>query len=71
MDEFDYLGAKITSKCEDEKAVQVRLTKANKYAESLRHLLTSNQLSRKVKFSLPKTGIRPITIYACETLDLK
>lgn len=67
VEEFTYLGAKITSKCDEEKEIDYRIIKANKSAGALNSILREKNLSRKAKFRLYKTVLRPTALYGCET----
>lgn len=58
VDEFVYLGARITSKCEEEKELEARLSKANRCAGAMNHLIRAKQLSRNTKIRIHKTIIR-------------
>ena len=70
VDQFVYLGELITSKCEEEKEIDARLSKANRIDESMSHPLGTKQLSRTTKFRLYETVIRPSELYGRETLVL-
>lgn len=49
MDEFVYLGVRITCKCEEEKEIEAKLSKVNRCARRLNHLLGMKQFVYKCK----------------------
>lgn len=67
VDEFVYLGARITCKCDEVKEIEARLSKANRCAGAMNHLIRAKQLSRSTKIRIYKTILRPTALYGCET----
>ena len=55
VDQFVYLGDLITSKCEEVKEIDARLSKTNRITGIINYLLRTKQLSRTTKFRLYKT----------------
>lgn len=51
MDDFIYWGA---SKCEEEKQTDVNVSKVNRFAGALNHLLRVKQLFRRKQFRIYK-----------------
>ena len=66
VDQFVYLGALTTNKCEEVREIDARLSKANRIAGIMNYLPREKQLSRTAKFRLFKTVIRPTALYRCE-----
>jgi Reverse transcriptase (RNA-dependent DNA polymerase) len=67
VNEFVYLGARITYKCEEEREVDARIIKGNKSMGALNNLLKSKYLSRRAKFRLYDSVLRPTATFGCET----
>ncbi|KAJ4430124.1 hypothetical protein ANN_22334 [Periplaneta americana] len=66
VDNFTYLGSVVTSDNNMSKEISNRLMKANRAYFSLKYHFSSHALSRKVKFILYKTLVRPVLTYAAE-----
>lgn len=60
------MGARGTSECEEQKGIDARLSKANRYAGAMNHLLGSNQLSRSATFKISKSIFRLTALYRCK-----
>ena len=67
VDQFVYLGALISNKCEEVREIDTRLGKANRIVGIMNNLLRAKKLLRTTKFRLYKTVIRPTALYECET----
>ena len=65
--EFPYLGAVVDDKFCTSKEIKRRLITAERAFYGLKHLLRSKSMSRKTKFALYKTLIRPVAIYGSES----
>lgn len=67
VDEYMYLGALISDKCEEEKEVKLRIAKSNRCAGGLHKIFNSKNVSLKTKTRLYKTVLRPTLLYGSET----
>jgi hypothetical protein len=67
VSEFPYLGALVDDKFTTGKEIRRRIVTAQRSVFGLNHLLRAKSISRKTKFTLYKTLIRPVAIYGCES----
>lgn len=65
--EFEYLGAIMTNKNEEEVEINRRVMKGSKAVGTLSKLWKSKDLSRAAKVRIYRTVIRPTVLYGCET----
>jgi hypothetical protein len=68
---FKYFGSIVNEDNSIEQEVQERIAAGNHAYVANKIMLTSKQLSRKVKLTLYRTIVRPVITYACETWTLK
>jgi len=64
---FKYLGAYVTNKNEVTEEMKSRLVSGNAFFYSVKKLLTSRLISRKLKLKIYKTVILSIILYGCES----
>jgi hypothetical protein len=67
VSEFPYLGALVDDKFDNSKEITRRIVTAQRAVYGLKHLLRTKSISRKTKFALYKTLIRPVAIYGAES----
>jgi hypothetical protein len=67
VSEFPYLGALVDNKFNTSKEIKRRIVTAQRAVFGLNHLLRAKSISRKTKFALYKTLIRPVAIYGSES----
>jgi len=67
VENFKYLGVKLSVSGNNHKEIQNRINSADKYFFGLKTILKSKLVSIKSKLTLYKVMIPPIAIYACET----
>ena len=60
------MGALITSKCEEVREIEAKLSKAKRIAFIINYLLWTKQLSKTMKFRLYETVIRARSRPLCE-----
>jgi hypothetical protein len=65
--EFPYLGALVDDKFNTGREIKRRIVTAQRAVFGLNHLLRAKSISRKTKFALYKTLIRPVAIYGSES----
>lgn len=65
--EFVYLGVLINNKCDESREIDRRIAKSNKCAGALYKVIKSKDISRKSKFRIYNTVIKPIVLYGSET----
>ena len=63
VDQFVYLGALISNKCEEVREIDAKLSKANRITGIMNYLLRTKQLSRTTKLRLYESVIRPTALY--------
>jgi len=68
---FKYLGSTVNHNKTIEEEIKGRLIAGNKAYYANQKMSQSKLLSRKAKFKQYWTLIRPVAVYACETLVLK
>jgi len=61
------LGTRISSKCDEETELDMRLSKANKCAGMMNHLLRAKDLAISTRMRIYQTIIRPTILYGAET----
>jgi hypothetical protein len=67
---FEYLGTTLTDQNYMHEEIKSRLNSGNACYRSVRSLLSSRLLSRKLKVKICKTIILPVVLYGCETWSL-
>ena len=67
VEEFKYLGTKLTNKNSFQEEIKRRLSLGN---YSVQNLLSSSLLSKKLKIKIYRTIILPVVLYGCETWSL-
>ena len=67
VNEFTYLSSLMTPQNDYGREIQKRIQLANRCFYGLRKQLRSNQLTKKTKFAIYKTLIRPVLVYGSET----
>lgn len=65
--QFDYLGVTIEDKSEEESEINKRLQSGSRAMSSLKGVMLSKMVSRRVKVRVYKTVIRPTVLYGAET----
>ena len=70
MEEFKYLGTKLTNKNSIQEEIKSRLKLGNACYYSVQNLLYSSLLSKKLKIKIYRTIILPLFLYGCETWSL-
>jgi Reverse transcriptase (RNA-dependent DNA polymerase) len=65
--EFKYLGAMVDDCFNTSYEIRQRIVSAQKAFYGIKHLLRSKEVTRKAKFELYKTLIRPVAIYGSES----
>ena len=70
MEEFKYLGARLTNQNSIQEEIKSRLKMGNAYCYSVQSLLSSmssSLLSKNLKIKICRTIILPVVLYGCET----
>jgi hypothetical protein len=67
VNEFTYLGALIDDKFNTSIEIKRRIVSAQRAFYGIKHLLSAKSVSRKAKFAMYKTLIRPVAIYGSES----
>jgi hypothetical protein len=67
VEEFKYLGTKLTNKNSIQEEIKSRLKLGNACYYSVQNLLSSSLLSKKLKIKIYRTIILPVVLYGCET----
>jgi len=70
VEEFKYLGTKLTHKNSIQEEIKSRLKLGNACYYSVQNLLSSSLLSKKLKIKIYRTIILPVVLYGCETWSL-
>ena len=70
VEEFKYLGTKLTNKNSIQEEIKGRLKGVNACYYSVQNLLSSSLLSKKLKIKIYRTIILPVVLYGCETCSL-
>ena len=70
MEKFRYLGVTVTNTNDIREEIKYRINVGNACYYSLKKILSSRLLSKKLKVKIYKTIILPVVLYACETLSL-
>ena len=70
MEEFKYLGTKLTNKNSIQEEIKSRLKLGNACYYSVQNLLSSSLLSKKLKVKIYRTIIMPVVLYGCESWSL-
>ena len=68
--EFKYLGVTITNTNDIREEIKRRINMGNACYYSLKKILSSRLLSKKMKVNTYKTIILPVVLYGCETWSL-
>ena len=71
MEEFKYLGTRLTNQNSILEEIKSRLKSGNACYHSVQNLLSSRLLSKNLKFKIHRTIILPLLLYVCETCSLK
>ena len=64
---FKYLGKTLTNKNSIQEEIKSRLKLGNACYYSVRNLLSSSLLPKKLKIKIYRTIILPVDLYGCET----
>jgi len=67
VNDFTYLGCNISSKRDEMKEIQRRISNANRVYYHISVIIRSGNVHRKIKLKLYKTIIRPVLCYGSET----
>jgi len=67
---YEYLGTTLTNKNSIHKEIKSRLKLGNACYYSVKNLLSSSLLSKKLKIKIYRTIILPVVLYGCETWSL-
>ena len=67
VEEFKYLGTKLTNKNSIQEEIKSRLKLGNACYYSVQNLLSSSLLSKNLKIKIYRTIILPFALYGCET----
>jgi hypothetical protein len=70
VEEFKYLGKTLTNKNSIQEEIKSRLKLGNACYYSVKNLLSSSLLSKKLKIKIYRTTIMPVVLYGCETWSL-
>jgi len=70
VEEFKYLGTRLTNKNSIQEEIKSRLKLGNACYYSVQNLLYSSLLSEKLKIKIYRTIILPVVLYGCETWSL-
>ena len=70
VDEFVYLGVKVSKDGVVSEDIQNRLRKTRDGFLNLTKLWSTRAVGKKTKIKLYKTLVRPIFLYGCETLKI-
>ena len=70
MEEFKYLGKKLTNQNSIQEEIKSRLKLGNACYHSMQNLLSSSLISKNLKIKIYKTTILPVVLYGCETWSL-
>ena len=70
VEEFIYLGTKLTNENSIQEAIKNRLKLGNACYYSVKSLLSSSLLYKKLKIKIYRTIILPVVLYGCETWSL-
>ncbi|XP_055385015.1 uncharacterized protein LOC129614453 [Condylostylus longicornis] len=70
IEKFKYLGVLLCNDNSMRNCIQERLQAGNRCYYAHKKLMKSNLLSRKTKYNVYKTLIRPVITYGCETWSL-
>jgi len=70
VEEFKYLGTKLTNKNSIQEEIKSRLKLGNACYYSVQNLLSSSLLTKKLKIKIYRTIILPVVLYGCETWSL-
>jgi len=70
VEEFKYLGTTLTIQNSIWEEIKSRLWSGNACYHSVRNLLSSRLLSRKLKIKIYRTIILPVVLYGCEAWSL-
>jgi len=70
VEKFKYLGVIITNKCEREAEIREKIITTNRIFYANKRLLKSKTLSKSSKMKIYKVIIRPVLLYAAETLSM-
>ena len=70
VEEFKYLGTKLTSQNSIQKEIKSRLKLGNACYHSVQNLLSSSLLSKNLKIKIYRNIILPAVLYGCETWSL-
>ena len=67
VEKFKYLGATVTNTNVIHEEIKCRINMGNACCYSLEKILSSRQLSKKLKVNTYKTIILPVVLFGCET----
>jgi hypothetical protein len=70
VEEFKYLGTKLTDQNSIQKEIKSRLKLGNACYHSVQNLLSSRFLSKNLKIKIYRTIILPVVLYGCENWSL-
>ena len=70
LEEFKYLGTKLTNQNSIQKEIKSRLKLGNACYHSVQNLLSSSLLSKNLKIEIYRTVILPVGLYGCESWSL-
>ena len=67
VEQFKYLGTKLTNQNSIQKEIKSRLKLGNACYHSVQNLLSSSLLSKNLKIKIYRTIILPVVLFGCET----
>jgi hypothetical protein len=70
VEEFKYLGTTLTNQNSIQEEINSRLKLGNACYYSVKNILSSSLLSKKLKIKIYRTIILPVALYGCETWSL-
>jgi hypothetical protein len=70
VEEFKYLGTKLTDQNSIQEEIKSRLKLGNACYHSVQNILSSRLLSKNLKIKIHRTIILPVVFYGCETWSL-
>jgi len=71
MEEFIYLGTKLTNQNSIQNEIKSRVKSVNACYHSVQNLLSSSLLSKNIKIKIYRTIILPVVLHGSETWSLK
>ena len=70
VSKFKYLGIMMSNKGDRDTEIQEKIMAVNRALHANKKLLKSKDISKKIKMKIYKTVIRPVMLYAAETMTM-